>query len=197
MGAKSDHFCLFSAYFGVFSPDLLMEYKIFILAVDISKNLKNIDIDKAILKYIDINIDKIREWYSEVWKIMSPRINTLMFTNFQNIVIFLKNNVKKFPDFFIFNHLQSRILYISYIPLTPEQSLHQYHNIPCNFKPLSACYSKSLLIFPTYAFFYHIRRCNDCFTGLSCIYITEIRRFTSKLSDFEKINITSINFKLM
>ena len=128
---------------------------------------------------------------------MSPRINTLMFTNFQNIVIFLKNNVKKFPDFFIFNHLQSRILDISYIPLTPEQSLHQYHNIPCNFKPLSACYSKSLLIFPTYAFFYHIRRCNDCFTGLSCIYITEIRRFTSKLSDFEKINITSINFKLM
>ena len=58
MGAKSDNFCLFSAYFGVFSPDLLMEYKIFILAVDISKNLKNIDIDKAILKYIDINIDK-------------------------------------------------------------------------------------------------------------------------------------------
>ena len=94
-----------------------------------------------------------QEWYSEVWKIMSPRINTLMFTNFQNIVIFLKNNVKKFPDFFIFNHLQSRILDISYIPLTPEQSLHQYHNIPCNFKPLSACYSKSLLIFPTYAFF--------------------------------------------
>ena len=78
MGAKSDHFCLFSAYFGVFSPDLLMEYKIFILAVDISKNLKNIDIDKAILKYIDINIDKIREWYSEVWKIMSPEIHILM-----------------------------------------------------------------------------------------------------------------------
>ena len=58
--------------------DLLMEYKIFILAVDISKNLKSIDIDKAILKYIDINIDKIREWYSEVWKIMSPEIHILM-----------------------------------------------------------------------------------------------------------------------
>ena len=40
--------------------------------------MKNIDIDKAILKYIDINIDKIREWYSEVWKIMSPEIHTLM-----------------------------------------------------------------------------------------------------------------------
>ena len=54
MGAKSDNFCLFSAYFGVFSPDLLMEYGIFILTVDISAILKNIDIDidmdRAILK---------------------------------------------------------------------------------------------------------------------------------------------------
>ena len=56
MGSKSDNFCLFSAYFGV--CDLLMEYGIFILTVDISAILKNIDIDKAILKYIDINIDK-------------------------------------------------------------------------------------------------------------------------------------------
>ena len=52
MGAKSDHFCLFSAYFGVFSPDLLMEYRIFISIVDISANLENIDIDKAILKIL-------------------------------------------------------------------------------------------------------------------------------------------------
>ena len=54
MGSKSDNFCLFSAYFGVFSPDLLMEYGIFILTVDISAILKNIDIDidmdRAILK---------------------------------------------------------------------------------------------------------------------------------------------------
>ena len=47
MGAKSDHFCLFSAYFGIFSPDLLMKYRIFISIVDISANLKNIDIDKT------------------------------------------------------------------------------------------------------------------------------------------------------
>ena len=55
MGAKSDHFCLFSAYFGVFPPDLWMEYRIFISIVDISANLENIDIDKAILK-ISISI---------------------------------------------------------------------------------------------------------------------------------------------
>ena len=68
MGAKSDNFCLFSAYFGVFSPDLWMKYRVFISIVDISANididinidkeiLKNIDIDKAILQNIDI--DKI------------------------------------------------------------------------------------------------------------------------------------------
>ena len=45
MGAKSDHFCPFSAYLGVFSPVLLMEYRIFISIVDISENLTNIDID--------------------------------------------------------------------------------------------------------------------------------------------------------
>ena len=54
MGAKSYNFGLFSTYFGVFSPDLLMEYGIFILTVDISAILKNIDIDidmdRAILK---------------------------------------------------------------------------------------------------------------------------------------------------
>ena len=60
MGAKSDHFCLFSAYFGVFSPDLWMEYRIFISIVDISANLENIDIDKAILKNIDIDRKSLR-----------------------------------------------------------------------------------------------------------------------------------------
>ena len=55
MGAKSDNFCLFSAYFGVFSPVLWLEYRIFISIVDISANLENIDIDKAILK-ISISI---------------------------------------------------------------------------------------------------------------------------------------------
>ena len=57
MGAKSDNFCLFSAYFGVFCPDLWMKYRIFILIVDISANLENIDIDKEISENIDI--DKI------------------------------------------------------------------------------------------------------------------------------------------
>ena len=57
MGAKSDQFCLFSAYLGVFSPDLWMKYRIFISIVDISANLENIDIDidNAILK-ISISI---------------------------------------------------------------------------------------------------------------------------------------------
>ena len=50
MGAKSDNFCLFSAYLGVFCPDLWMKYRIFISIVDISANLENIDIDNAILK---------------------------------------------------------------------------------------------------------------------------------------------------
>ena len=61
MGAKSDNFCLFSAYFGVFSPDLWMEYRIFISIVDISANLENIDIDieKAILENIDIYKDSL------------------------------------------------------------------------------------------------------------------------------------------
>merc|ERR1711874_770780 len=61
MGAKSDHFCPFSAYLGVFSPVLLLEYRIFISIVDISANLKNIgidiDIDKEILENIDIDKD--------------------------------------------------------------------------------------------------------------------------------------------
>ena len=54
MGAKSGHFCLFSYYFGVFPPDLWMKYRIFILIVDISANLENIDsdIDKVILKIL-------------------------------------------------------------------------------------------------------------------------------------------------
>merc|ERR1719216_551873 len=60
MGAKSDHFCPLSAYLGVFSPVLLMECRIFISIVDISANLKNIDIDidREILENIDIDIDK-------------------------------------------------------------------------------------------------------------------------------------------
>merc|ERR1712088_612731 len=62
MGSKSDHFCPFSAYLGVFSPVLLMEYRIFISIVDISANFKNIGIDiaidKEILENIDIDIDK-------------------------------------------------------------------------------------------------------------------------------------------
>ena len=70
MGAKSNNLCPFSPYFGVFPPDLLMEYRIFISIVDISANLKNIDIDKEIFENIDIeiNIDKgiieisIKEW---------------------------------------------------------------------------------------------------------------------------------------
>ena len=73
MGAKSDHLCLFSAYFGVFSPDLWMEYRIFISIVDISANLENIaiDIDKAILK---ISISIRRFWKISIsirifWKI--------------------------------------------------------------------------------------------------------------------------------
>ena len=47
MGAKSDNLCLFSAYFGVFPPDMWRKYQIFISIVDISANLENIDIDKA------------------------------------------------------------------------------------------------------------------------------------------------------
>ena len=42
-----------SAYVGVFSPDLWMKYRISISIVDISVNLENIDIDKAVLKNID------------------------------------------------------------------------------------------------------------------------------------------------
>ena len=63
MGAKSDKFCLLSAYFGVFSPDLWMKYRIFISIVDISANFENIDIDidKAILK-ISISISTRLFW---------------------------------------------------------------------------------------------------------------------------------------
>ena len=49
------------AYVDLFPPDLLMEYRIFISIVDISANLKNIDIniniDKEILENINIDID--------------------------------------------------------------------------------------------------------------------------------------------
>ena len=75
MGAKSDHFCLFSAYFGVFSPDLWMEYRIFISIVDILATLENINIDKAILKIsISISISIRLFWKISIsiglfWKI--------------------------------------------------------------------------------------------------------------------------------
>ena len=65
MGAKSDNFCLFSAYLGVFCPDLWMKYRIFISIVDISANLENIDIDKAILK-ISISISIGLFWNIEI-----------------------------------------------------------------------------------------------------------------------------------
>ena len=75
MGAKSGNFCLFLAYFGVFSPDLWMEYRIFISIVDISANLENIDIDKVILK-ISISISiSIRLF----WKISISISNRLEF----------------------------------------------------------------------------------------------------------------------
>ena len=51
-GAKSDNFCLFSAYFDLFSPDLLMKYRIFLPIVDILSKLKNINRDIAISKAI-------------------------------------------------------------------------------------------------------------------------------------------------
>ena len=58
MGVKFGNFCLFSAYVGVFPPDLLMEYGILITIVNASTNLKNINInnDKEVLKNIDIDI---------------------------------------------------------------------------------------------------------------------------------------------
>ena len=57
MGAKSDNFCLFSAYFGVYSLDLWVKYRIFISIVNISANFKNIGIDIDIYKEILENID--------------------------------------------------------------------------------------------------------------------------------------------
>ena len=59
MGAKSNHFCPFQPILVFLSPDLLMECQISISIIDISANLKKkkIDIDKAILKNIDIDID--------------------------------------------------------------------------------------------------------------------------------------------
>ena len=58
-GAKSNHFACFQPILLFFSADLLMEYRMFISIVDISTNLKNIDIDidKTIIKNIDIDID--------------------------------------------------------------------------------------------------------------------------------------------
>ena len=49
---------MFLAYLDLFPPDLSMKYGIFIWIVDISANLKNIDIDKEILENIEIDIDK-------------------------------------------------------------------------------------------------------------------------------------------
>ena len=61
MGAKSDNFCLFSAYLGVFCPDLWMKYRIFISIVDISANLENIDIDIDIDKKLVFLADLIKK----------------------------------------------------------------------------------------------------------------------------------------
>ena len=51
-------FACFQPILTFFPPDLLMKYRIFISTVDISANLKNIDIDKEIFENIDIDIDK-------------------------------------------------------------------------------------------------------------------------------------------
>ena len=107
MGAKSDHFCLFSAYFGVFSPDLWMEYRIFISIVDISANLENFDIDKAILK-ISISISIRLFWKISIliglfWKI-SISISILIrrfckisksIRRFRKILILIKYRIDK------------------------------------------------------------------------------------------------------
>ena len=99
MGAKSDHFCLFSAYFGVFSPDLWMEYRIFISIVDISANLENIDIDKAILK-ISISISIRLFWKISIsiglfWKISIRRFwkISISIRRFRKISISIKYRI--------------------------------------------------------------------------------------------------------
>ena len=53
-------FACFQPILTFFPPDLSMKYRIFISIVDISANLKNIDIDidKEIFENIDIDIDK-------------------------------------------------------------------------------------------------------------------------------------------
>ena len=93
MGAKSDNFCLFSAYFGVFCPDLWMKYRIFISIVDISANLENIDIDididNAILK-ISISIS-IRLF----WKI------SISIGLFWNISISISISIRRFRKILI------------------------------------------------------------------------------------------------
>ena len=48
-------FSCFQPILTFFPPDLSMKYRIFISIVDISANLKNIDIDKEILENIDID----------------------------------------------------------------------------------------------------------------------------------------------
>ena len=56
---------------------------------------------------------------------MSPKTHTSMSTNFQNNVIFIKNNVEKIPDFFLsqFHHLQSRIWAIFYVYSAPARAV--------------------------------------------------------------------------
>ena len=56
-------FSCFQPILTFFPPDLSMKYRIFISIVDISANLKNIDIDidKEILENIDIDIDIDKE----------------------------------------------------------------------------------------------------------------------------------------
>ena len=77
MGAKSN-LARFHPIF-VFSPDLLMEYRIFIPRVDISANLKNINIDKAILKNIDIKKGILQNIDIEVTRL---KITQIMHTHF-------------------------------------------------------------------------------------------------------------------
>ena len=58
MGAKSDHFCLFAAYFNVFFPWFVGGIANMSVNIWYIGKLKNIDIDKIILENIDINIDE-------------------------------------------------------------------------------------------------------------------------------------------
>ena len=112
MGAKSDNFCLFSAYLGVFCPDLWMKYRIFISIVDISANLENIDIDKAALKIsISISIflkfadiSTIPNWTMlTIWAILpSYTCSFWKFVIFFGFFLTIQTMLKNLIDFFKF-----------------------------------------------------------------------------------------------